>query len=173
MAQPPRPKLGVKAAAKHAEPPSDVAAEISAPTEEGIRTVLARVEEAFFAMGTDKLPGTIIPVGQKNNAAEAAEFVIADRLAKLAATRLKNASEAAEKAGVFGDKSEYVEGETVMVFSDPNFTISMKMGRPSKTINREKVEEAAAEFLPKRSGEFLERCFKDRAATKTIIVSMK
>jgi hypothetical protein len=152
---------------------SSIAAEIVAPTEVSIREVRARVEEAFFALGTEALPGTLIPVGQRNNAPQAAEFVIADMLAKLAASRLKSASEAAEKAGVFGDPSEYVIGDTVMVYSDPNFSINVKRGKPSKMLKRELVEQAAAKHLGKKASEFLDECQGERAATTQIIVSIK
>jgi hypothetical protein len=169
----PREVLRIKATAAKVPDEPTIAEEISAPTEESIRTVLDRIEEAFFSLGTDKLPGTIIPVGGRNNAKEAGEFVVAERLKKLAEERLKNASEAAEKAGVFGDPEEYKNGETVMVFSDPNFSINVKMGKPSKMINRELVETNATVFLGKKATEFLETCFMPRAATKQIIVSMK
>lgn len=154
---------------------SSVASDIIAPTEEGIsiREVRQRIAEAFAALGTNQLPGTIIPAGQRNNAQEAAEFVVADVLAKLAADRQKKASEAADKAGVFGDPAEYVIGDTVMVYSDPNFSINVKMGKPSKMLDRKAVEAAAAKYLGKKSEEFLAECQKDRAATKQIIVSMK
>jgi hypothetical protein len=152
---------------------SSVAADMLAPAEANIREIVSRVEEAFNALGTDALPGTIIPAGSRNNAKEAAEFVLAERLSKLAADRLKKAAEAAEKAGVFGNPEEYRIGDTVMVFSDPSFSISVKMGRPSKMIGREQVEAAAVTFLGKKSVEFLEACFKPRAATKQIIVSVK
>lgn len=175
-----RPTLSINPEAKKAakaptpdEPVSTIGEEITTPTEANIRAVMARIEEAFNAFGTDQLPGTIIPVGQRNNAREAGEYVLAERLSKLAAERLKNAAEAAEKAGVFGDSADYINGETVLVFSDPNFTISVKKGKPSKTINRELVETNASEFLGKRASEFLELCFKPRAAMQQIIVSMK
>jgi hypothetical protein len=152
---------------------SEEAANMLAPTEANIREIRHRIEAAFNALGTDRLPGTIIPAGKGNNAAEAAEFVIADMLAKLATTRLKKATEAAEKVGVFGHSTDYVTGDTVMVFSDPNFSINVKMGKPSKMINREQVEARASEFLGRRATEFLDGCFKPRAATKQIIVSIK
>jgi hypothetical protein len=132
-----------------------------------------RIEEVFYAVGTEKLPGTVIPAGRQNNSSEASEFVVADKLKKLAEERLKKAVEAAEKAGVFGNKEDYKIGDTVFVFSDPNFAISVKMGKPSQMIDRGQVEAAASEFLGRKSSEFLERCFKPRAATKQIIVSMK
>lgn len=169
-------KRGAKKAAEAKEPESNlssIAAEISAPTEVSIREVRARIEEAFNALGTDQLPGTIIPAGQKNNAAEAAEFVIADMLSKLASERLKKASEAAEKTGVFGSSADYVIGDTVMVYSDPNFSINVKMGKPSKLVKRELVEANAIEYLGKRASEFIDKCKGERAATKQIIVSMK
>lgn len=152
---------------------SSIAQEVVTPTEDNIREVRARIEEAFNALGTEALPGTVIPLGKSNNSREAADYVVADFLSKLAETRKKAALEAAEKAGVFGQSSEYVEGDTVMVFNDPNFSINVKMGRPTKMINREKVEETAEKHLGKKASEFLEECFKERAATKQIIVSMK
>ena len=150
-----------------------VAVEAVLPTEANIREIRTRIEDVFNALGTESFPGTIIPAGSRNNSKEAAEYVLADLLSKLAGDRLKNALEAAEKAGVFGDKEDYVTGDTVMVFSDPNFSINVKMGKPSKMIKRERVEEAAAEYLGKRASEFLEACKGERAATKQIIVSMK
>src|SRR5690242_6647607 len=98
MAREPRPKLGIKAPAKREPEPSEdgsLVEEITTETGDSIREVLSRIDEAFNALGTEKLSGTVIPVGSKNNAKEAGEFVVADRLAKLATTRLKNAAEAA------------------------------------------------------------------------------
>lgn len=153
---------------------SSVAAEaVLPPTEANIREVRSRIQEVFFALGTEAFPGTVLPAGQRNIAAEASEFVLSDMLAKLATDRLKKATEEAEKAGVFGDPSAYVTGDTVMVFSDPNFSINVKMGKPSKMIDRKQVETFAAEYLGKKAQEFLDKCFKPRAATKQIIVSMK
>lgn len=152
---------------------SSIAVEISEPTEANIREIRSRIEEAFAAFGTERLPGTVIPAGAKNNAREAADYVLADMLEKLAVKRKKSSLEAAEKAGVFGDPSTYVEGDTVMVFNDPNFSINIKMGSPSRMIGREEVEVAAHKHLGKKADEFLEECMKPRAATKQIIVSMK
>lgn len=153
---------------------STIVQEVSAPTEDTIREVLARIEEAFNALGTDQMPGTIIPAGSKNNSREAAEFVVADRLSKLAETRKKQASEAAEKAGVFGTTDNYIVGDTVMVWNDPNFSINVKLGRPSKMIGREETQAVLlSNFGVKKAAELLEECMKDRSATKQIIVSMK
>lgn len=175
MVQPPR-----RRGAKRAEPMppennlSSVAADMLVATEgTSIREVRARIEEAFNALGTDALAGTVIPAGQKNNSREAADYVIADLLEKLATKRKKEALQAAEKAGVFGTAEDYVQGDTVMVFSDPNFSINVKMGNPSKMIGREEVEAAAEKHFGKKASEFLEECSKERAATKQIIVSMK
>lgn len=184
--KPQRPVLGIKAETKKAAKAekeyvkgpalSEIAAEaVTEPedTDHNIRLIRSRIGEVFFALGTESFPGTVIPMGSRNNSKEAADFVVADALAKLAAERLKKASEAAEKSGVFGDPDTYVEGDTVMVFSDPNFSINVKMGKPSQNINREQVEAAAKEYLGKRAEEFMEKCMKPRKATKQIIVSMK
>lgn len=146
---------------------------VTVPEEVNIREVRTHIEDVFTGIGTDSLPGTLIPFGQRNNSKEAADFVMADLLEKLATERLKAAKEAAEKAGVFGNPDDYVLGDTVMVFSDPNFSINIKMGRPSRMIGREEVEAAAVKHLGKKADEFLDECKKDRAATKQIIVSMK
>jgi hypothetical protein len=176
---PNRPILSIKGGKKGAKRVeengdlSSIAEAIIAPTEVSIREIRSRIEEAFNALGTESLPGTIIPAGQKNNAPEAAAFVIADMLSKLATDRLKKASEAAEKAGVFGSSDDYVIGDTVMVFSDPNFSINVKMGKPGEMLGREQVEAAALEYLGKKASEFLTACKKPRAPTKQIIVSIK
>jgi len=152
---------------------SSVAMEASTPTEDNIREIRARIEDVFNGIGTEYLPGTVIPTGSKNNAKEAGDFVLADLLEKLATSRKKVAFEAAEKAGVFGDPETYVQGDTVMVFSDPNFSINVKTGKPSKMMKRELVEAAASKYLGRKAQEFLDECQGERAATKQIIVSMK
>jgi hypothetical protein len=146
---------------------------VTVPNEVNIREVRTRIEDVFAALGTEALPGTVIPFGQRNNAKEAADYVIAELLEKLATKRKKLAAELAEKAGVFGDPASYVEGDTVMVFSDPNFSINVKMGTPGTMIGREEVEAAANKYLGKKASEFLDECMKPRAATKQVIVSMK
>lgn len=154
-------------------PVPSIAEEMVTPSEDTIREVRNRIEEAFNALGTEALPGTVIPLGSRNNSQEAADYVVADLLSKLAENRKKAALEAAEKAGVFGDPKEYIEGDTILVFNDPNFSINVKKGRPTKAINRELTEAAAEELLGKKSSEFLEKCMKDRKPTEQIIVSMK
>lgn len=154
---------------------SSVAEEMVKPTNgDDIREVKARIEEVFHAVGTDKLPGTVIPKGSKNNSTEAAEYALASHLRNLANDRFKAATEAAEKAGVFGDEADYVEGSTVMVYSDPNLSVNVKLGKPAKIINKGQLEEAVYEILGQKKGdELMERAMKARAPTKTIIVSMK
>jgi hypothetical protein len=176
MVQPPR-KRGARKAEEPMPPDqnlSSVAVDMLLATEGvSIREVRAKIEEVFLALGSEALAGTVIPAGQKNNSREAADYVIADLLEKLATKRKKEALQAAEKAGVFGNPEDYVQGDTVMVFSDPNFSINVKMGNPSKMIGREEVEAAAERHFGKKASEFLEECSKERAATKQIIVSMK
>lgn len=169
-----RPPARGRRGAKPEEEAPNLSSIVSVPVEEvSIRAVITRIEDVFSALGTDKLPDTVIPTGTRNNSGEAASFAVADKLLKLAEARKKAAFEVAEKAGVFGDKADWVEGDTVMVFNDPNFSINVKMGKPSTMIGREEVEAAAEKFLGKRASEFLEECKKPRAATKQIIVSMK
>ena len=167
-------KIRTPAKGKNGDNLSSVAEDlVTEVPEANIRAVRNKIEEAFSAFGSDKLPGTIIPAGARNNSKEAAEYVLADLLKKLAEKRHKLAQEAAEKAGVFGDKSSYVEGDTVMVFNDPNFSINVKKGSPTKMIGKEEVQAALVKHLGKKADEVLEECYKPRAATTQIIVSMK
>ena len=150
---------------------------LPAPHSEGeqqsIREVRERIEAIFNALGTEANPETVIPAGTRNNSKEAAEYAIADLLEKLAANRKKKAKEAAEKAGVFGDPKEYVNGDTVMVWQSPQMAISVKSGNPSRMIGKEETQAALEKHLPKKAQDVLEECMKDRAATRQIIVSMK
>lgn len=138
-----------------------------------VKDTLDRIEALFNAIGTDQNPDTILPAGNKNNHKEAAEFALAERLKKLAENRFKKAAEAAKEAGVLGDEDNYRNGETVMVWQCPDFSVSVKSGNPSKQIGKEEVKAAADKFLGRKSADFMKECFKDRAPTRQIIVSMK
>lgn len=149
--------------------------EASEEAQEDVRAVVARIEDVFKALGTDHAPDTKLPVAKnRNNAEEAAEFVLSEKLRKLAEDRYKTAKEAAAKAGIFGDDSEYVEGETVMTWNSPHYVVSMKVGKSSQMIDKGRVEATLHKYLGREKAEAaLEECLKPRAGAKSIIVSLK
>lgn len=140
-----------------------------------VRAVISRIEDIFNAVGTSQLPDTVLPRAKnRNNADAAAEFVLADKLRKLADARHKAAKEKAEREGVFGEEEQYVAGESVIVWQSPFYTISMKLGNETKMVNREKVEETLRTYLPReKAEEAFEKCMKPREPARQIIVSMK
>lgn len=138
-----------------------------------IRDIKDRIEALFHAIGSDRMPDTCFPGHSKNNSTEANEYALADLLEQLAKKRKKAASEAAAKAGVFGDPDKYVNGETVMVWQSPHLAISVKTGNPTRMLGKEETEAAIRKHLPRKFDEVMDECMKDRAATKQIIVSMK
>lgn len=153
-----------------------VPTEVTLPQEEdhNIRAVKERIDALFSAIGTEAMPETVFPSGNRNNSTEAAEYAIADVLLKLAKNRHKSATEKGQAAGIFGDEKDYVANETVIVWQSPSFSINVKKGQPSKMIGKEETEAAILKAVgPKRCAEIMQECMKERAATKQIIVSMK
>lgn len=132
------------------------------------------IEEILNSLGTEVLPATQFPVPKnRNNGPAAAAFILWDHVSKFADKRFKEASKDAEEQGVFGNPLDYESGETKMVYSSPEFAISIKKGNDSALINRELVEEVLREIAPGRWQELLKRCMKPRAGPVQRIVSLK
>jgi hypothetical protein len=169
----PRKTLSITTEPKEAKAPATPTPEVEQDTD--VRAVLDKIETCFGFIGTNEMPGTILPVAKnRNNALEAAEFVLADKLKKLAENRYKQAKEAASKAGIFGDENDYKEGDAVLVWNSPHYAVSMKVGKSSTMVDREKVEATLAKYLGhEKSQVAFEECLKERAGAKQVIVSMK
>lgn len=183
MAQSPKPKrerLSIRPkgqAARQQPAPLEALEEPPASEEEAssIREAIKNVSDAFFAIGSEAMPTTVLPRAKnRNNAEEAAEFVLSKRLAELANDRLKKAEEAAERAGIFGKPEDYEEGSTVQTWQSPHYSVGVKLGKESKMINKDLVEATFLEnFGSEKTGNLLEACMKPRAAPKQKIVLMK
>lgn len=186
----PRKRLSIATVKANAEKPAEAASNTAEEVAEdphlspitalhdetpSARSVMDQVESWFANIGTPLLPETVMPVPpNRNNGQEAAEYAVAEKLAKLAEKRKKAAYEAAAKAGVFGDEDSYKEGDTVTVWQSPYINVAVKMGSPSKMIGKEETHAALEAHLPKgKVADVLEECLKERAATKQIIVSIK
>lgn len=165
-AKPPEPK---------AEPEVVNAGVLHDAEEEDMEAIQARIEALVAGIGTDAFPDSCVPRPKnRNNGEEAAEYVTADIIARAAEKRKKAATEAADKAGVFGDRSTYKHGQTKMVYNTPDFTISMKVGNPSKAVNKENTEHVLFEMLPREKAvEAFGRCMKERAAPTQVVISLK
>jgi hypothetical protein len=126
------------------------------------------------AFGTEKLPQTQFPVSRShNNGQAAAEFAMWDHVARRCNKRLEQAAEQAAKEGVFGDPSDYVEGETQMTYNSAEFSISVKKNAGSKVIDKALVEAVLREVAPHKWQELFDRCHKPRAGAAMRIVSLK
>ena len=149
-----------------------------------IRKVKECVEYLFNALGKAgkvdvdgkkvDFSGTVIPAGNKNTSEAASEFFVADLLRKAAEERFKKAKKEAEEQGILGSEESYVEGETVMAWNSPDFTINVKKGKPSEMIDREAITAAINEALPKeKAAAVLKAGMKPRKGTTTITTAMK
>lgn len=153
----------------------EVNASILNDEDTNLSAIKAKLEERFSFLGTDFQPDTVVPRPRnRNNGDEASEYITAEILKKAAEDRFKAAQEAAEAAGVFGDRSEYKDGETRMVYQTPHYVISVKVGKSSKAINKEKVEETLSELVAKEKlASTLAKCMKPRAAPVQFISALK
>jgi hypothetical protein len=132
------------------------------------------VDAILSALGTEAFPATQFPVPKnRNNGVEAVNYVLWDHVSKFADKKAKAASKAAEENGVFGDAASYVAGETAMVYSTPEFAISIKKGDDTQMINRELVEAVLKEVAPNKWQDLMKRCMKPRAGPVQRIVSLK
>jgi hypothetical protein len=138
-----------------------------------VRDIKDRVEGMFKAIGTDALPETLFPAGNKNNGIEAREFVVAEQLKKLAESRYEDAKANAKAVGCFGDDSKYIPGETIEVYRTANFTFSVQRNKDSNMIDRKQVEELLREIAPTKWPELMKRCEKPKAGATRFIVALR
>jgi hypothetical protein len=138
-----------------------------------VKDIKDRVEALFKSIGTPVLPETLFPAGSKNNGAEAAEFVVAEQLKKLAEKRYTTAKANASDAGCFGDKDNYIAGETIEVYRTNNFTFSVQRNQDSSMIDRELTEQVLREVAPTKWQELMKRCEKAKAGATRFIVALR
>lgn len=143
------------------------------PEHPSVRDIKDRVEALFTSIGTEALPETRFPSGSRNNGVQAAEFVVAEQLKKLAEKRYENAKKEADAAGCFGDKENYIPGETIEVYRTGSFTFSVQRNNDSKMIDRQAVENLLRDLFPTKWQEFLERCEKPKAGATRFIVALR
>lgn len=144
------------------------------PEHPSVRDIKDRVEGLFRSIGTEALPETLFPPGPKNNGQQAAEFVVAEQLKKLAEKRYDLAKAEADNAGCFGSKDEYISGETIEVYRTPNFTFSVQKNADSKMIDRKAVEDVIKQLVPaSKYKEIMERIEKPKAGATRFIVALR
>lgn len=143
------------------------------PDHPSVRDIKDRVEGLFRSIGTDSLPDTMFPTGNRNNGVQAAEFVVAEQLKKLAEKRYETAKAEAKGAGCFGDEDAYIPGETIEVYRTPNFTFSVQRNNDSNMIDRKQVEDLLREVAPNKWQELMKRCEKPKAGATRFIVALR
>jgi hypothetical protein len=143
------------------------------PENPSAKDIKDRVTGIFNALGTDDMEGTKFPIGRDNKGPAAAEFVVAQQLKKLAEARYEKAKAEAENVGCFGDKAEYVPGETIEVYRSGAFTFSVAKNRDSEVVDKELVEQVLREVAPNKWAELLKRCKKPRAGATQIVVALR
>jgi hypothetical protein len=143
------------------------------PDQPSVRDIKDRVEGLFRSIGTAALPDTVFPSGTRNNGPQAAEFVVAEQLKKLAEKRYEEAKKNGKDAGCFGDETKYVAGETVEVYRTPHFTFSVQRNQDSNMIDRKAVEDLLREIAPTKWQELLKRCEKPKAGATRFIVALR
>lgn len=153
----------------------DITAAVLNDEDLDVSAIKTRIEDIIFGIGSDALSDTQIPRPKNRNNGEAASrFVESEIILKAAEKRHKEDKANAEKEGVFGDPETFKEGETKMVYNTPFYAISMKIGNPSRAVDKDLVADVLQTHLPKdKAIEAMEACFKRRSAPKQVIVSMK
>lgn len=157
------------------EDEGEVTAGVLNDEEQSVSAIKSNIEEWVRNIGTSVLPETVMPRPKnRNNGDEASAYIEAEIILKAAEERFKEAKEAADKVGVFGDRAEYKEGETRMVYQTPAYVISVKVGKSSKAINKERVEETLSKYLAKdKVADALDECMKPRSAPVQFISALK
>lgn len=138
-----------------------------------VRDIKDRVEGLFQSIGTVALPETLFPPGPRNNGKEAAEFVVSQQLKSMAEKRYEAAKKNAEAAGCFGDKDQYISGETIEVYRTGSYTFSVQRNADSRMLDRKAVEEVLRQVAPSKWQELLERCEKPKAGATRYIVALR
>jgi hypothetical protein len=190
-----RPKLSIKAPAKarveemfggtadvnREGPTMEIQASIPLPEHAdadpgdnlSVRDIKDRVEGLFRSIGTSALPDTVFPPGPKNNGLQAAEFVIAEQLKKLAEKRYETAKAEAKTVGCFGLEDKYIAGDTIEVYRTPHFTFSVQRNNDSQMIDRQQTEDVLKEIAPTKWQDLLKRCEKPKAGATRFIVALR
>ena len=139
-----------------------------------MQPVIEAIAAEFNAIGTEVKPETVVDAGRSNSADAAAEYMLARILMDQAKARLDAATKQALERGILGNEAEIAEGNTVMTFNCPNFTINLKKGRSSQILDKDMVKDNAVKhFGEKRANELLAESLKPRKATVQIFCAVK
>lgn len=141
-----------------------------------VRAVIKAIEDQFKKIGTEKLPSTVLPSGNRNNSPEAHEFYVADALRKLADARYKAAKEAADASGVFGHEKDYIVGDAIITWTTPGaaFMISVRKGKDTEMVDKTLMTDALVKHCGDEKGrKVLAEGMKPRKGPTTIITAMK
>jgi hypothetical protein len=132
--------------------------------------IKAKASTAFSKIGTTN--GTSAPTSLDNRASIAHEYFIADVLASIATKRKDEAKKAALSAGILGE--DYVEGQTMEVYSNENLTISAKTNNAAETLDKTKIfSELVKEVGAEKAAKIMQAATKKNKPATSYIFSVK
>lgn len=138
--------------------------------------IKSAIQTAFSNIG--KKNGTSAPTSKVNTFSIAYEFFCAEIMRSAANKRHEEAKKAAFDAGLLGEPSKYVEGETITTHDNEHFTITAKKAAASSTLDRTMLSNALSKRYGKKldatlCNEILAEASKPRAGAVTISCAMK
>lgn len=123
----------------------------------------AALDKAFQKIGTTNGTGPL--ESRDNRSSIAYELYVADKLASLADARKKKAKEAAQEAGILGDKSTFVPGTAVQVYDNEYLEIVAKTSNPASRIDKTALENELVKALGRnKATDLLSKVTKENAA---------
>lgn len=115
----------------------------------------------------------LVDAGQKNTADVAARFLIAEQGRSFWNKQYDVVKKEAKEAGILGEESDYVEGETCVVSSYKGFNITARKAAGSMYIDRTALLNALNKHVPRAKADLvLAECDKERKGAVTIAVSV-
>lgn len=156
------------------EPQNGSTPSVPAPHPPSIQEVSQRITDTFQKIGTERMPTTVIPAGNKNTSRIAGLYFVADQLRSLANTRFKECEVEAREAGILGDPKEYVEGKAVTTWSSTDFTIVAKQSKPRNLLDKDRLlAELIKHVGEKKAHDILKAAMKKGKGATTIFTAMK
>jgi hypothetical protein len=159
-----------------AQPPTQTPGPAPAPEQPhpDIREVVKRVTDLFHRIGTEKMPTTVIPAGNKNTSRAASLYFISGMLVQLANARFKACTAEAHEAGILGSDDDYIEGRTVNTWTCPDFSITAKKSAPRNLLDKDLLLENLTEMVgSKKAADVIKRSMKKGKGAVTITTAMK
>lgn len=132
------------------------------------------IEDILVRIGTEEIPETVMPAGNKNTSPIAAKYAVAKTIKGWADRNFKDVEAEARTQGILGDEDMYREGLTTVVWQSPAFDITVKRAKGSTTLDKDRLQEELLKRMSQASLlEVMEEASKPRKGATTIDVAFK